>query len=103
MSKSPPSRAKGPDPRDEPAYPLSEAARYVKLPLATLSSWIVGRPYPRAGEIVRFDPLIQPARRKPSTLSFWNLVEVHVLRSLRTEHGVRLSDLRKAIRFAERE
>jgi uncharacterized protein (DUF433 family) len=103
MSKPSTSLRKGFDPRDEPAYTLSEAARYVKLPLATLSSWVVGRPYPRAGGVAHFQPLIQPAARKPATLSFWNLVEVHVLRSLRTEHGVRLSDLRTALRFAERE
>lgn len=36
-------------------------------------------------------------------LSFWNLIEAHVLRSLRTEHGVSLKDLRAAIRYAERE
>jgi uncharacterized protein (DUF433 family) len=36
-------------------------------------------------------------------LSFSNLVEAHVLRSLRTEHGVPLDAVRKALRFAERE
>jgi uncharacterized protein (DUF433 family) len=35
-------------------------------------------------------------------LSFWNLVEAHVLRALRTEHGISLKDLREAVRYAER-
>jgi uncharacterized protein (DUF433 family) len=35
-------------------------------------------------------------------LSFWNLVEAHVLRALRTEHGVSLKDLREALRYAQR-
>lgn len=36
-------------------------------------------------------------------LSFWNLIEAHVLRALRTEHGVSVRDVRKALRYAERE
>ena len=87
--------------RDQAAYGLAEAARYLKLPPATLRSWVVGREY-SAGERVRtFVPLIQPAIKRPPTLSFYNLVEAHVLRSFRTEHGVAIRELRKAIRFAE--
>jgi uncharacterized protein (DUF433 family) len=47
--------------------------------------------------------VLKPARRDPATLSFSNLVEAHVLRSLRTEHGVPLDAVRQALRFAERE
>lgn len=35
-------------------------------------------------------------------LSFWNLIEAHVLRSLRTDHGVSIREVREAVRFAER-
>lgn len=87
--------------RDQPAYGLGEAARYLKLPAATLRSWVVGREY-AAGERMRtFAPLIKPALKRPPTLSFYNLIEAHVLRSFRTEHGVAIRELRKAIRFAE--
>lgn len=34
--------------RDAAAYTLAEAARYVRLPAATLRSWILGRQYPTA-------------------------------------------------------
>ncbi|MGH9423744.1 MAG: DUF433 domain-containing protein, partial [Thermoanaerobaculia bacterium] len=34
---------------------------------------------------------------------FWNLIEAHVLRSLRTDHGVSVKALREALRFAEHE
>jgi uncharacterized protein (DUF433 family) len=34
-------------------------------------------------------------------LSFSNLIEAHVLRSLRTEHGVSVKDLRTALSFAQ--
>lgn len=89
--------------RNQPAYGLAEAARYVKVPAATLRSWIAGRSYPKAGGKERFRPLIRPADQgPPPQLSFWNLVEAHVLRSLRTEHGVALRELRTAIEYAQR-
>ncbi len=90
------------DPRNQPAYTLAEAARYLKVPNATLRSWVVGRPYPKAGGTGHFQPLIHPPERRPPTLSFWNLVEAHVLRSLRTDHGVSLKALRQALQYAER-
>jgi uncharacterized protein (DUF433 family) len=90
------------DIRDQPAYAVAEAARYLKLAPATLRSWIVGRPYMKAGAFAHTSPLIHPARKAPPTLSFWNLIEAHVLRSLRTEHGVSMDALRKAIAFAQK-
>lgn len=88
--------------RDQPAYTVAEAARYLKLAPATLRSWIVGRPYPRGTGIAHSSPLIQPAQKRPPTLSFWNLIEAHVLRSLRSEHGVSMDALRKAIGYAQK-
>lgn len=90
------------DLRNEPAYGPAEAARYLRLPAATLRSWLVGRAYPRAGAQATFQPFIKPARRLPLQLSFFNLIEVHVLRALRTEHGVAIAALRKAIAYAEK-
>jgi hypothetical protein len=55
--------------RDQPAYALAEAAQYLKLPAATLRSWTFGRPYPKAGKTVRFQPLIRPASKAPPLLS----------------------------------
>jgi uncharacterized protein (DUF433 family) len=43
------------------------------------------------------------AKKEPATLSFSNLIESHVLRSLRTEHGVPLFAVRKALAYAQRE
>lgn len=87
--------------RDQPAYTLAEAARYLKLPVATLRSWVVGRGYPTASGVERFHPLIRPAQRQPPVLSFSNLIEAHVVRSLRTDHGVSVKALRRALRYAE--
>ena len=36
-------------------------------------------------------------------LSFWNLIEAHVLRSLRADHGVSIDAVRKAVSYAERQ
>jgi uncharacterized protein (DUF433 family) len=90
------------DPRNQPASTLAEAARYLKVPGATLRSWVAGRPYPKAGGTGHFQPLIHPPQRTPPALSFWNLVEARVLRSLRTDHGVSLKAVRQALQYAER-
>jgi uncharacterized protein (DUF433 family) len=90
------------NPQDTPAYALTEAARYVKVPAATLRSWVVGRAYPKGEGIAQFRPLIRPSKPRPPLLSFWNLIEAHVLRALRTEHGISLKDVREALRYAER-
>ena len=74
----------------------------MKLPAATLRTWVVGRPYPTTKGEVHFPALIRPAQSEPPILSFLNLIEAHVIRALRTEHGVSIKDLRKALAYAER-
>lgn len=90
------------DIRNRPAFGPAEAARYLRLPAATLRGWVVGRAYPRAGSQAVFQPLIKPVHDQPLQLSFFNLIEAHVLRALRTEHGVAIAELRKAIAYAEK-
>ncbi len=90
------------DIRHQPAYGPAEAARYLRLPAATLRTWLVGRDYPKGDAHARFHPLIRPASNQPLQLSFYNLIEAHVLRALRTEHGVALAQLRQAIAYAEK-
>lgn len=89
------------DLREQPAYTLAEAARYVKVADATLRAWVVGRDYPTTTGTGRFRPLIHPAERHPARLSFSNLIEAHVLRALRSDHGVSLKAVRAALRYAE--
>jgi uncharacterized protein (DUF433 family) len=88
--------------RDTAAYTLAEAARYLRLPTATLRSWTLGRQYPTAQGGSEFPPLFKPACKQPPLLSFLNLIEAHVLRSLRTEHGVPVKALRGALAYAEK-
>jgi uncharacterized protein (DUF433 family) len=46
--------------------------------------------------------MIRPPSRQPPSLSFSNLIEAHVLRSLRTDHGVPVKALRDALAYAQR-
>ncbi|MCD4750346.1 MAG: DUF433 domain-containing protein [Thermoanaerobaculales bacterium] len=88
---------KGKDPRDLPAYSVSEAAHYLYVPLATLRSWVAGRKYPKAVGEGHFKPVITaPEGGRPLLLSFTNLVEAHVLAAIR-KHGVALDNVRSAI------
>ena len=63
---------------------------------------MLGRQYPTAEGSGQFPPLIRPASRQPPLLSFSNLIEAHVLRSLRTDHGVPVKAMRSALAYAER-
>ena len=87
---------------DTPMYGLVEAARYLRLPRATLRSWVIGRRYPKLNGQGHFEPLIQLADEKSRLLSFGNLIEAYVLRALRQEHGVSIKDVRSALDYAQR-
>jgi hypothetical protein len=91
------------DARNEPAYSITEASRYLRLSPATLRSWVLGRPYPTARGLTQFAPVLNLAKRDPPTLSFSNLIQAHMLRSLRAEHGVSLGAVRQALAYAQRE
>jgi uncharacterized protein (DUF433 family) len=91
------------DQRNEPAYSITEGARYLRLSPATLRSWFLGRPYQTARGLSQFAPVLRLVKKDPATLSFSNLIEAHVLRSLRTEHGVPLVAVRQALAYAQRE
>jgi uncharacterized protein (DUF433 family) len=67
-----------------------------------LRAWTLGRRYPTTQGKSHFRPLIRPASGKPPVLSFSNLIEAHVVRALRTEHGVSVKALRQAVEFAEK-
>jgi uncharacterized protein (DUF433 family) len=90
----------GKDPRDVAAYSLTEAATYLKIAPSTLRSWVAGRAYPKQKGAGVFLPLIVTPQTHPPRLSFNNLVEAYVLRALRTQHGVSIDAVRKAINFA---
>ncbi|MGD1950580.1 MAG: DUF433 domain-containing protein [Leptolyngbyaceae cyanobacterium] len=89
------------DPRNIPTYSIGDAAKYLRIPAATIRSWTVGRKYPKADGAGFFAPLIPIPDRKPKLLSFTNMVEVHVLRAIRQHHNVDLGKVRKALDYIE--
>lgn len=94
----------GRDPRTLPAYSVADAERYLFVPATTLRSWFAGRTYPRqSGGPGSFRRLLTPADEVGCRLSFFNLVEAHVLRALRSDHGIPLNAVRAALDYAEKE
>lgn len=96
-------RSAADDPGLSPAYSMAEAARYLHMPAGTLRSWVVGRLYPVAGHAKRSRPLIHLDDPEGQYLSFINLVEAHVLASVRRHHGVKLPKVRTALDYVKRQ
>ena len=87
-------RARTDDPRELPAYTISEAAHYLSVPAATIRYWSVGR----GGSA----PLIAVPEGSPTLLSFLNLAELHLLAAIRRTHEVKMRRIREAIRYLAR-
>lgn len=85
------------DPRELPAYEVSEVAQYLGLNYAALYSWL--RPIENQNGHVEKPIIVRPSGQKK--LSFLNLVEAHVVKALRGTHNVALSEIRNAIDYAE--
>ncbi len=102
MVKKRPLPEAGQDPRELPAYSLTEAARYLRMPEATLRSWVVGRPYPTTAGQRFFKPVIQLPEDGRPVLSFVNMVEAHVLDATRRQENITLRKVRTAVTFLER-
>jgi len=84
------------DIRDVPTYELAEAAHYLHLPKSTLRNWVSGH--------VHFRRVIDvPDRNRPSVLSFVNLVEAHMLATIRRRHNISLQKIRPAIDYLRRQ
>jgi len=85
-----------PDNREMPAYSIPEAAHYLNIPVSTIRYWSAGN-----GD---YAGVIKPAmaEQRPVLLSFYNLVELHLLGVIRREHNVRLPVVRTAIEYLEK-
>jgi uncharacterized protein (DUF433 family) len=86
-----------------PAYSVTEAAHYLRMPEETLRSWVAGRLYPVGGKSKRSRPVIHLDDPKGRYLSFTNLVEAHVLAAIRRRHGVMLPKVRIALDYLKRQ
>jgi uncharacterized protein (DUF433 family) len=90
----------GKDPRDLAAYSVPTAARILRIPTKTLRNWVTGEG-PRVRSPIIVAPT--PAPGESHALSFTNLVEAHVLVAIRRVHLISLQNLRKAVRYVEKE
>src|SRR5260370_24750282 len=74
---------------EQPAYGISEAAVYLKVPVSTLRYWLGSRNIP---------PIIQTAASDPVRLSFMNLLESHALAAMTKLYNLKLPKVRTALR-----
>lgn len=85
---------------DNPAYPASEVARILNVPVATVKAWCFGQSYHlTSGTPKRFKPVIRPADTRAHLLSFANLCELHVLSAIRRQHKVSLAKVRDSVDY----
>ncbi|HEV8398792.1 MAG TPA: hypothetical protein VGQ18_03020, partial [Gemmatimonadales bacterium] len=91
------------DLRDRPRYTTREVARAVGMPPATVSAWLRGYPYPLARGGGRFQSVIEQSDPSDGRLSFNDLLQVAVLRALRTSHQLQLPYIRKALLDAQKQ
>lgn len=93
----------GRDPRELPAYTTVEAAHYLRVLEQTVRNWCFGRSWSRGAQPVHVRAVISVADAPRKMLSFVNLVELHVLDSIRRQHHVELETVRKSVAFLKRE
>lgn len=81
------------DRRIQAAYTISEAGHYLRVPPATIRYWA-------RGNREQFG-IIEVAALNPVLLSFVNLVELHVLTTMRRKYRVTLPKVRKSLAYLE--
>ncbi len=84
---------------NSPAYPVTDAARYLRIPVGTLRSWFNGRSYVTQKGQQKFEPLIQRPNLNQPEVSFSNLVEAHILRVIRENHQIKIDRVRTALDY----
>lgn len=77
------------DGRDQPRYSAHEVAGILKIPYPTVYKWTA--------------ELITPNRQAVPRLSFWDLVELFVLRQIRFKHRVPMKNVRQALKYVKEE
>ncbi|HUQ91317.1 MAG TPA: DUF433 domain-containing protein [Bryobacteraceae bacterium] len=79
-----------------PTYDVKEAAGYLRVPPSTLRWWFFGQPARR--EQRGYAPIFLGADPESGLISFFNLVEAHVLSSLKIEYtSMRTNSVRRAL------
>lgn len=97
--------AKKIDLRDLGAYTPTEAAHYLHVPLSTLRAWVLGQTYVEtsSGKERHAKPVVSLPKKKERLLSFYNLVEIHVLAAMRRQHEIPLPNVRKGLDYVTKQ
>lgn len=79
---------------DIPNYSITDASRYLNIPLATLKIWLNGDKYETKREKKELLPIIQCPSPNNAQLSFTNLVEAHILKVICQIDNISLDKVR---------
>lgn len=79
------------DPRDVATYSPSDVSFFFDLPLSTARAWIYGQK--------NFKPLTHLPQSESRLVSFFNLVELHVISFTRRKRNLNMDNIRRAINF----
>ncbi len=82
------------DPREMPSYTVPEVAWSLRMPPSTVRSWFFGNKD-------QFAALLLPALPESKLLSFNNMIETFVLRSLRKGHKIPMHHVRQVLERVE--
>ncbi|ULA65735.1 MAG: putative antitoxin VapB45 [Nitrospira sp.] len=91
------------DIRELPSYGFAEAAQYLRIPRTTIRDWVTGRYYGGPASRRFSKPIIALADPSARSLSFMNLVEIHVLDAIRREYNIPLEKVRKAVAYLSKQ
>jgi uncharacterized protein (DUF433 family) len=84
------------DVREKAVYSIPEAAGYLRIPISTLDSWAVGRR--KANSQDYYPPVLSFVDQNTRLLSFYDLVEAHILRAAIDER-VPLKQLKRGLEY----
>ena len=87
---------RNPDRRERPIYTVDDAARFLAIPSSTLYAWALGRA--KTGSEDAYAPTLEHVDRYLRQLSFYDLVEAHILRAT-TEMKLPLRRVKQGLAF----
>ena len=87
----------------QPTYPLAVAARYVGANPSTLRAWLFGRTYVAAKSRRQAAPALTATHAPGVPISFLDLVEAHVLLTIRLGCHIPMRRFRTAVEYLRKE
>ena len=91
------------DARLKPVYSIEEAAGYLRIPINTLRTWAVGRPRNTSdASSAPYEPVLKFVDRDLHRLSFYDLVEAHILRAA-IDRKIPLQRLKRGLAYLRKQ